>query len=127
MLSAVVVLSVPFIGSMRIEIANPARHNRRKERQPETIGEIDAANGEAPEHVEGIRRVVCLNLIGCIAANKVEESKTATWMSVQPGVGNTKELVVEDDEVLTCQDAGRDVLAREHGQGERRGYVMSQG
>lgn len=59
--------------------------------------------------------MVCKDLVGGIAADKVEEGEGAAWVSVEPGDGNAEEDVVEDDEELPGTDAPSDVLAREHG------------
>jgi len=103
---------VPGEGAVWGYFTDPAGHDWGEEGVPDVRGGVDGTDGIFLDCADGVLGVVRVNLVGGVTADEVEDCECAAGMCSEPRVWDTEEEVVVDDEGLTGEDAGGDVLAR---------------
>lgn len=91
--------------------ADPTGHDWGEEGIPCVGGGVDGTDGIFLDCTDGILGVVRVDFVGGVTTDKVEDCECAAGMCGEPSVWDAEEEVVVDDEGVTGEDAGGDVVA----------------
>ena len=91
---------------------DPTGHDWGEEGDPYVGGGVDGADSIFLDCADGVSGMVRVDLVGGITTDEVKDCECAAGMCSEPSGWDAEEEVVVDDEGVTGEDAGGDVLAR---------------